>query len=105
MPVFRILASGGMDPARGMAKVYWTARRKESAEMCYTDLRLAKAIMNERIEEAEQLVRSHDLLEQGAFGPLRWLSWQGCRLLRQMGHRLMTLGERLERLGTLQPSL
>jgi len=73
--------------------------------MYQADLRLARAMMNLRLEEAQRQARAHNLPLRAGAGQQRWLSWHGCQLLCQLSHWLVVLGKRLERYSLPQRSL
>jgi hypothetical protein len=63
---------------------------------------MAKTIMETRLEEAQDKTESDDLLRQAGVEPRGWVSRQGCWLLCQMGHMLVSLGQRLMSLDSVQ---
>lgn len=70
--------------------------------MYFVDFNLIKAAQELRVEKALDQLKEEQLLRQAR--PVRrgWLSRQRCRLLVQLGHRLMTIGRKLERYGLPQ---
>ena len=72
--------------------------------MSYADLRLARALMDMRVEQAWEGGRFR---QRSHLAPARqrgWLAGHGCRLLGRAGIVLVALGERLERYG-LPPAM
>jgi hypothetical protein len=72
--------------------------------MYYVDQRLAELIVNMRPGMAQSLAQFCDPSQYASTKQRSWLSWQGCRLLNQVGQSLVSLGERLQRFGIPQPS-
>lgn len=70
--------------------------------MLFSDLRMAKTIMEIRFEEAQCKAGSEELLRQAGLEPRDWFSRQGCWLLCQMGHLLVALGKQLMSFGAAQ---
>ena len=64
--------------------------------MYFVDFNLVKAAQEQRIEKAMNQLEEEQLLCQAR--PVRrgWLSRQRCRLLVEVGHRLVATGQRLE---------
>ena len=72
--------------------------------MCYVDYRSAEEIMHLRAEEARHHAQLRELRRQVEGNQQGWPARQGCWLLYQLGHRLVVVGQRLERYGLPQPS-
>jgi hypothetical protein len=62
----------------------------------------AKAVMDLRVDSAVQQAKIDLLQRQIEASRKGWLLRQSCRLLYQLGHRLVALGKRLERHGLPQ---
>ena len=67
--------------------------------MLSSDHGVVKAIMETRLRDALARAELELLLRQSCREPQGWLARQVCRLLRQVGHRLVAWGQRLERIG------
>jgi hypothetical protein len=67
--------------------------------MLSSDNGVVKAIMEIRLREALARAEIELLLGQSCGEPEDWLARQVCRLLRQVGRRLVAWGQRLERIG------
>ena len=72
--------------------------------MCVLD-QVGRAMMEIRVVEAQCRGKYPTVWRQAESKQPGWLSRQGCQLVSQLGHRLVALGERLERFGMPQPSL
>jgi hypothetical protein len=68
------------------------------------DYGLAKATMDTCVWEAHRAAEARNIVHQSGIEQGGWLSQQGCRFLCRFGHRLVALGEWLERSGSPQPS-
>jgi hypothetical protein len=64
--------------------------------MLSSDLRMAKTIMETRLEEAQHTAGTRQLLSQAGVESRGWLSDKGCRLLCQLGHLFVALGNWLQ---------
>ena len=67
--------------------------------MLSLDHGVVKAIMETRLRDALARAELRLLLRQSCGEPQGWLARHACRLLRQVGHRLVAWGQRLERIG------
>lgn len=72
--------------------------------MCYMSPRSAEVLMRQRIEEGHRQAQLRELQRQVTIGQQGVFSRYGCCVLRKVGHRLVALGQRLERYGLSQPS-
>ncbi len=72
--------------------------------MYHVDQRLAELIVNMRPGMVRSLAQFCAPSQNAITEQRSWLSWQGRRLLNQVGQYLVSLGERLQRFGVPQPS-
>jgi hypothetical protein len=70
--------------------------------MTHMDFRSARAVMDMRVDEAQQQAEARHLRRRHGVRQPDWLPRQGCWLLCQLGHLLVALGERLEQYGLPQ---
>jgi hypothetical protein len=70
--------------------------------MYFADYRLARIVMEARVEEALKQAGRRDLHSQVQVEPGGWLSKRGRRLLRETGHLLIASGERLTQYAATQ---
>ena len=67
--------------------------------MLSTDLRAINALMDMRLDEAQQQAESRDLRQQAGLAERGWLYQQRSWLLGQVAQVLTTMGRRLEQIG------
>jgi hypothetical protein len=71
--------------------------------MLHPNYVVAKVLMEERVAERLHEAETYRLLRQIRARRSSWLFRQGCWLLAQSGHLLVTLGQRLQQYDSAQP--